>query len=141
MRDFVFSPRYALSDIRNPDKDTLSDLILNANQPGREYGEASIKFDDGNPKIWLYILHDNALGCSLWYHDADGESWVPIGDAERMNELVRPDDINSPAGSFLESSVALAAIEEFCRSGERFAGVAWTRIRDLQIPDEAWEET
>lgn len=141
MKNFVFSPRYILNDIRNPDRETLRDLVLNANQPGREYGEASIKLDGANPRMWLYILHDNDLGCSLWYHDADGEAWVPIGNAARMNELVCPDDINSPAGSFLDPSMALAVIEEFCRTGERSSDVAWTKIADLQIPDEAWEVT
>lgn len=138
MLDFVFSPRYLLGDLHNPDRQVLRDLILNASEPGREYGEATIRFPKGTPSAWLYILHDRSLGCSLWYNDRR-ETWLPIGDAARMTELVCPDDIKSPAGSFLTPTAALPVIEEFCCTGERSAAVEWVRLSDLPISDAEWE--
>jgi hypothetical protein len=139
MPDFEFSPRYGLKPIRNPDLETLTDLILDANRHDREYGEAGIRFIGGVPPAWLFVLHDRHLGCSLWFDEGDGETWVPVGDATRMSELACPDDIKSPVGSFLPPAVALEAILEFCRTATPLASLKWVRMRDLAIPDAAWE--
>jgi hypothetical protein len=141
MADTILSVRYGLGQIRNPTMDTLRDLILNPLRPGRAACEEGlIRFDGGVPSSSLIIIYDRSLGWSLQFDkDKSGDIWVSVGNSTRLSELVCPDDIAVPAGSFVTPEVALEAILHFCQNGERFTGLNWARLADLPITDEQWE--
>ena len=131
--EVVFEPRYAIGPARNPGQAWLRELILDPSHPGREWGEALITFRDAHRTSELIVINDRDLGHYLKY-EPTGDTWLSLGDAARLSEVICPDDWKASAGLFLAPQKAWIAISEFCRSGARSLDVEW--IRPADMPDD-----
>jgi hypothetical protein len=136
MADILFQPRYAIRSVRNPDLEWLRDVILDPFCPGREFGEALIDFDDGHRLRRMILIADRDLGYYLKY-DPGGDTWLSLGDASRLSEVVCPDDWQASAGLFVPAEQAWLAVSEFCRSGERSTAIKWIRPGEVPV-DGNW---
>ncbi len=130
MPEVLFEPRYAIRSVRDPDAAWLRDLILDPFRPGREFGEATIKFRDGGRTATLILIADRELGYYL-NHEPSGDTWLSLGDPGRLAEVVCPDDWQASAGLFVPPEKAWLAIHEFCRSGGRSSEIEWIRPEDM----------
>ena len=133
MPEFIFQPRYVIKSVRNPDLDWLRDLILEPFLPGREFGEAFIEYRDGQQSVSLILLSDRQLGYYL-KHFLGKETWLSLGDAARLSEVVCPDDWEASAGLFVSPADAWSAIREFCLTGSRSSAIQW--IRPSEVPPD-----
>jgi hypothetical protein len=125
----TFSPRYAIPEATDPDPIWLRDLILRPSEPGREFGEATITFRDGDREASLILIVDRTLG---YYLILGKHEWLSLGDRGRLTEVVCPDDWEASAGLFVPAEKAWAAISEFCASGMRSDAIEW--IRPSEVP-------
>src|SRR5690242_18079282 len=136
MTEVSFEPRYAIRWVCNPDMDWLRDLILNPFRPEQEFGDALIRFQDGDQNTSLILISDRELGYYL-NHGAPNDIWLSLGDASRLTEVVCPDDWKASAGLFVPCDRAWLAISEFCRSGDRSSEIEWIRPEDVP-PEGNW---
>jgi hypothetical protein len=136
MPEVWFEPRYAIRAVHNPDLDWLRHLILDPFRPGREFGEATVTFQDGDHAIGLILIADRDLGYYLNY-GSPGDTWLSLGDPSRLAEVVCPDDWQASAGLFVRPDRAWLAVTEFCRSGLRSSKIEWIRPEDLP-PQGNW---
>jgi len=124
--------------MRPPDLEALRDIILRPDVPGREFGEATIHFGEGDERSVLLLLHHGPLGYYLHYFQhftrPDRADWLSLGDPTRLAEVVMPDDWEASAGLFIPTDRAWLVIEEFCRSGRRSDKIDWIRPEDM--PEE-----
>jgi hypothetical protein len=132
MAEVQFKPRYAISNVLNPDPIWLRDLILDPFGVGRVFGEASIVFSDNSRKVELIAITDWTLGYYLKYR-SDLSEWLSLGDASRLSEVVCPDDWEASVGLFISPNLAWLAVQEFCRSGERSNEIRWIRPCELPV--------
>lgn len=133
MSELIFEPRYAVRTTRNPALDWLRDLILDPFREGREFGEASLTFRDDGRSAELILIADRELGYYLKY-DPTGDTWLSLGDSDRLSEVVCPDDWQVSAGLFVPPEKTLLVIQEFAQSGTRSEAIAWIRPED--VPEE-----
>jgi|APIni6443716594_1056825.scaffolds.fasta_scaffold1217404_1 hypothetical protein len=133
MADVWFEPRYAIRRVRNPEPDWLRDVILDPFRPGREFGEALIEFREEERRLSMILIADRELGYYLKY-DPTADTWLSLGDASRLSEVVCPDDWEASAGLFVSPEDAWVVISEFCRTGQRSSAIHW--IRPIEIPED-----
>jgi hypothetical protein len=133
MAEVLFQPRYAIPAMRNPELEWLREIILDPFLPGREFGEALIDFREGERRLSMILLSDPDLGYYLKY-DPTGDTWLSLGDATRLGEVVCPDDWQASAGLFVPPDKAWLAVSAFCRTGERSSAITW--IRPTELPPE-----
>lgn len=133
MPEVQFRPRYAISNVRDPDPSWLRDVILDPFRSGREFGEAVIDFREGERTHRMILIADRDLGYYLKY-EPSADTWLSLGDRTRLSEIVCPDDWQASAGLFVPAEDAWVAISEFCQSGGRSHAIQW--IRPSEIPED-----
>jgi hypothetical protein len=129
--EVTFEPRYALPRMRNPDLELLRDIILDPSGTGREFGDAVTSFEDGGNRSTLILLSHDELGYYLRYSDSEEDEWLSLGNANRLAEVVMPDDWEASAGLFVAVERAWPAIEDFCQFGIRSEKIEWVRPADM----------
>jgi hypothetical protein len=133
MAEIHFQPRYAVSSVVNPELNWLRELILDPFREGREFGEATIQFREGERQLRMILISDPKLGYYLNY-DPEKDTWLSLGDASRLSEVICPDDWEASAGLFISADKAWLAISEFCQTGERSGAIKW--IRPSSLPED-----
>src|SRR6185503_5231891 len=98
-----FEPRYLLEAVTNPDPAWLRGLLLDA--PSYEFGDATLSYDDADRSVAMTMLADRELGC-YFNHGLPKHSWLSVGDATRLSEVVCPDDWQASAGLFVPPAKA-----------------------------------
>jgi hypothetical protein len=90
-----------------------------------------ISFEDGGNRSTLILLSHDELGHYLKYSDSKGDEWLSLGNANRLAEVVMPDDWEASAGLFVAVERAWPAIKDFCQFGIRSEKIEWIRPADM----------
>jgi hypothetical protein len=122
--------------VANPNAEWLEDLILNV---GEDYwnagaGQASLKREDDGSNVELLLTLVPMRGFYLEYIDSNNNYFVSLGDGtfdETATVYVGGDPVVLPTALLVAKELAAAAVEEFCRTGERSSAVRWKLRRDL----------
>jgi hypothetical protein len=133
----VIDPTYGRST--QPDMEAFRRLVLEL--PDAYWlqgnGQVQIRFRGRAEENEMLVSPNKPFGVMLKIFGT-GFDWLSLHDPSRLTEITTvSDDWLTSVGLFLPPDDAWAAIEWFCRTGERSSAVQWIRSSDMPA-DSNW---